>query len=201
MAGLGTGLAPFRAFVEYRAWQKAQGIEIGPILLYMGARHRREEYLYGEEWEAYETAGIVTLLSCAFSRDQPEKIYIQDRMRQTLDEIIQAYTKEDGAFYLCGPTWPVPDVTDVLQEAIVEGGRREGKKVDGAKKIDELKDKGRYVLEGMLTPVTPQFCDTNAAVQFIKYPFGSRCGLLCSFFLLLCIILYNFRSCKIIAYV
>lgn len=181
MAGLGTGLAPFRAFVEYRAWQKAQGIEIGPILLYMGARHRREEYLYGEEWEAYETAGIVTLLSCAFSRDQPEKIYIQDRMRQTLDEIIQAYTKEDGAFYLCGPTWPVPDVTDVLQEAIVEGGRREGKKVDGAKKIDELKDKGRYVLEGMLTSVTSRFCDANAAVQFIKYPFGSRCGLLCSF--------------------
>lgn len=182
MAGLGTGLAPFRAFVEYRAWQKAQGIEIGPILLYMGARHRREEYLYGEEWEAYETAGIVTLLSCAFSRDQPEKIYIQDRMRQTLDEIIQAYTKDDGAFYLCGPTWPVPDVTDVLQEAIVEGGRREGKKVDGAKKIDELKDKGRYVLEGMLTSVTSRSRDANAAVQFIKYPFGSRCGPLCSFF-------------------
>lgn len=91
-------------------------------------------------------------------------------MRQTLDEIIQAYTKEDGAFYLCGPTWPVPDVTDVLQEAIVEGGRREGKKVDSAKKIDELKDKGRYVLEGILTPVTSRFCDANATVQFIKYP-------------------------------
>lgn len=146
----------------------------------MGARHRREEYLYGEEWEAYETAGIVTLLSCAFSRDQPEKIYIQDRMRQTLDEIIQAYIKEDGAFYLCGPTWPVPDVTDVLQEAIVEGGRREGKKVDGAKKIDELKDKGRYVLEGMLTPATSQFCEVMEMLillcSLLKCLFGGRGG-------------------------
>ncbi|RPB16812.1 hypothetical protein P167DRAFT_531752 [Morchella conica CCBAS932] len=147
MAGLGTGLAPFRAFVQYRAWQKAQGIPIGSVLLYMGSRHQREEYLYGEEWEAYQAAGIVTLLGRAFSRDQAEKIYIQDRMRQSLDDIIEAYIKEEGAFYLCGPTWPVPDVTEVLQEAIVEGGRREGKKVDAVKKIDELKDVGRYVLE------------------------------------------------------
>ncbi|KAI5918030.1 sulfite reductase flavoprotein component, partial [Camillea tinctor] len=87
MAGLGTGLAPFRAF------------EIGAILLYLGSRHQREEYLYGEEWEAYLDAGV------------PQKIYIQDRMQ--------------GSFYLCGPTWPVPDVTDAS-----------GKKEDG-----------RYVLE------------------------------------------------------
>lgn len=126
-------------------------MEIGSILLYMGSRHQREEYLYGEEWEAYQAAGIITLLGRAFSRDQPEKIYIQDRMRQSLDEIIEAYIKEDGAFYLCGPTWPVPDVTEVLCEAIVEQGRREGKKVDGAKKIEELKDSGRYVLEGRFT--------------------------------------------------
>ncbi|CAZ82114.1 unnamed protein product [Tuber melanosporum] len=147
MAGLGTGLAPFRAFVQYRAWQKSQGVDIGSVLLYMGSRHQREEYLYGEEWEAYQAAGIVTLLGRAFSRDQSEKIYIQDRMRQSLDDIIEAYIKEDGAFYLCGPTWPVPDVTEVLQEAIVEEGKRRGAKVDGAKKIEELKEGLRYVLE------------------------------------------------------
>ena len=101
MAGLGTGLAPFRAFVQYRAWEKAHGKEIGSVLLYMGSRHQREEYCYGEEWEAYHDAGVITLLGRAFSRDQPQKIYIQDRMRQTLDDIIQAYLKEDGAFYLC----------------------------------------------------------------------------------------------------
>ncbi|KAI1424637.1 sulfite reductase flavoprotein component [Xylaria sp. FL1777] len=147
MAGLGTGLAPFRAFVQYRAMQKAQGKEIGAILLYLGSRHQREEYLYGEEWEAYLDAGVITLLGAAFSRDQPQKIYIQDRMRQTMNDIVSAYIKKEGSFYLCGPTWPVPDVTDVLKEAIAVEAKMSGRKVDPKKEIDRLKEDGRYVLE------------------------------------------------------
>ncbi|KAK8152570.1 sulfite reductase flavoprotein component [Phyllosticta citrichinensis] len=149
MAGLGTGLAPFRAFVQERARQKQAGEPIGSVLLYMGARHQREEYLYGEEWEAYQDAGIITLLGRAFSRDQPEKIYIQDRMRQSMAEIRKAYLEEEGSFYLCGPTWPVPDVTAVLQEAVeLESElRHPGKKVDSRRVIEEMKEDGRYVLE------------------------------------------------------
>ncbi|KAI0399131.1 sulfite reductase flavoprotein component [Xylaria palmicola] len=147
MAGLGTGLAPFRAFVQYRAMQKAQGKDIGAILLYLGSRHQREEYLYGEEWEAYLDAGVITLLGAAFSRDQPQKIYIQDRMRQTINDIVSAYIKNEGSFYLCGPTWPVPDVTDVLKEAIAAEAKMSGRKVDPTKEIDRLKEEGRYVLE------------------------------------------------------
>ncbi|KAI1823520.1 sulfite reductase flavoprotein component [Xylaria intraflava] len=147
MAGLGTGLAPFRAFVQYRAMQKAQGKDIGAILLYLGSRHQREEYLYGEEWEAYLDAGVITLLGAAFSRDQPHKIYIQDRMRQTITDIVSAYIKKEGSFYLCGPTWPVPDVTDVLKEAIALEAKMGGRKVDPTKEIDRLKEDGRYVLE------------------------------------------------------
>jgi sulfite reductase (NADPH) flavoprotein alpha-component len=147
MAGLGTGLAPFRAFVQYRAMQKAQGKEIGAILLYLGSRHQREEYLYGEEWEAYLAAGVVTLVGAAFSRDQPQKIYIQDRMRQTLADIAKAYIQDQGSFYLCGPTWPVPDVTKVLEEAIAAEAKANGKKVDPKKEIEKMKEEGRYVLE------------------------------------------------------
>ncbi|KAF7191248.1 Sulfite reductase [NADPH] flavoprotein component [Pseudocercospora fuligena] len=147
MAGLGTGLAPFRAFVQERAWQREQGMPIGDVFLYMGSRHQREEYLYGEEWEAYQDAGIITLLGRAFSRDQPQKIYIQDRMRQTLSDIRRAYLREEGAFYLCGPTWPVPDVTSVLEEAVEVEARAEGKKKDGHKEIERLKEDLRYVLE------------------------------------------------------
>lgn len=147
MAGLGTGLAPFRAFVQYRAMQKAAGKEIGAILLYMGSRHQREEYLYGEEWEAYVDAGVITLLGAAFSRDQPQKIYIQDRMRESLQAIVKAYIEEEGSFYLCGPTWPVPDVTAVLQEAIEAQAGANKKKVDSRKEIEKFKDEGRYVLE------------------------------------------------------
>jgi len=154
MAGLGTGLAPFRAFVQERAYQKQQGHDIGEVLLYMGSRHQREEYLYGEEWEAYQDAGIITLLGRAFSRDQPQKIYIQDRMRQTLTDIRKAYLENEGSFYLCGPTWPVPDVTEVLQEAIeVEHKARSvksgdvKKRVDSRREIEILKEAQRYVLE------------------------------------------------------
>lgn len=156
MAGLGTGLAPFRAFVQERAYQKQQGHEIGEVLLYMGSRHQREEYLYGEEWEAYQDAGIITLLGRAFSRDQPQKIYIQDRMRQTLTDIRKAYLANEGSFYLCGPTWPVPDVTEVLQEAIEvehkakiasENSEGKPKKVDSRREIETLKEAQRYVLE------------------------------------------------------
>ncbi|KAJ5537342.1 hypothetical protein N7513_010528 [Penicillium frequentans] len=147
MAGLGTGLAPFRAFVQHRALEKAQGKEIGAVLLYMGSRHQREEYCYGEEWEAYQEAGVITLLGAAFSRDQPQKIYIQDRMRESLAEIRKAYIQEEGAFYLCGPTWPVPDVTAVLEEAIGAEAKANGKKVETRKEIEKLKDEERYVLE------------------------------------------------------
>lgn len=150
MAGLGTGLAPFRAFVQERAYQKQRGEEIGEVLLYMGSRHQREEYLYGEEWEAYQDAGIITLLGRAFSRDQPQKIYIQDRMRESLSDIRRAYLQKEGSFYLCGPTWPVPDVTEVLQEAIEvqhKAQNPEAKKVNSRREIETLKDEGRYVLE------------------------------------------------------
>ena len=147
MAGLGTGLAPFRAFVQHRAWEQARGTAIGPVLLYMGSRHQREEYCYGEEWEAYRDAGVITLLSCAFSRDQPQKIYIQDRMRQTGRDLDDVYITQPGAFYLCGPTWPVPDVTNVLEERLPAVARREGRKVVPRNEIERLKDEGRYVLE------------------------------------------------------
>ncbi|KAF1348045.1 hypothetical protein BDV97DRAFT_356649 [Delphinella strobiligena] len=68
-------------------------------------------------------------------------------MRESLTEIRKAYLKEEGAFYLCGPTWPVPDVTNVLEEAIVADGLATGKKVDAKKEIDCLKEEERYVLE------------------------------------------------------
>lgn len=149
MAGLGTGLAPFRAFVQYRALQKARGEEIGSILLYLGSRHQREEYLYGEEWEAYVDAGVITHLGAAFSRDQPDgrKYYIQHAMANSQKLIAKSYIEEGGSFYLCGPTWPVPDVTDAIKGAIEYEAKRTGKKVNAKREIEELKDGGRFVLE------------------------------------------------------
>lgn len=147
MSGLGTGLAPFKAFVEEKIWQKEQGMEIGEIFLYLGARHRKEEYLYGELWEAYKAAGIITHIGAAFSRDQPEKIYIQDRIRQTLPELKECIVKKNGSFYLCGPVWPVPDVTAALEDIVAEEAKERGAEVDAAKEVEEMKENSRYILE------------------------------------------------------
>lgn len=147
MAGLGTGLAPFKAFVEEKMWQQAQGMEIGEIYLYLGSRHKKEEYLYGELWEAYKEAGIITHIGAAFSRDQPQKIYIQDRIRQSLDDLVSAFADKNGSFYLCGPTWPVPDITACLEDIITEDAKKRDVKIDAPHEIEELKESGRYVLE------------------------------------------------------
>ncbi|GAX72117.1 sulfite reductase subunit alpha [Saccharomyces cerevisiae] len=147
MSGLGTGLAPFKAIVEEKLWQKQQGYEIGEVFLYLGSRHKREEYLYGELWEAYKDAGIITHIGAAFSRDQPQKIYIQDRIKENLDELKTAMIDNKGSFYLCGPTWPVPDITQALQDILAKDAEERGIKVDLDAAIEELKEASRYILE------------------------------------------------------
>lgn len=148
MSGLGTGLAPFKAFIEEKIWQKQQGMEIGEIYLYMGSRHKKEEYLYGELWEAYKDAGVLTHIGAAFSRDQPQKIYIQDKIRESIEPLTEAFVEKNGSFYLCGPTWPVPDITACLQDIVTNGARKNGTEVkEVAKVVEELKEEGRYILE------------------------------------------------------
>ncbi|CAJ0643605.1 15531_t:CDS:2 [Entrophospora sp. SA101] len=145
MAGLGTGMAPFRAFIEERAYRQSQGIEVGPMILYFGSRHRSMEYLYGEELEAYHVEGLLTHLRLAFSRDQKHKIYIQHKMEEDGDLLHQYLLKDEGWFYLCGPTWPVSDVKDAIVGSFVKsGGLTLGEATNW---VNKLKDLERYILE------------------------------------------------------
>lgn len=153
MAGLGTGAAPFRAFIQHRALQVSLGKRVGPMLYYFGSRHRSEEYLYGEEIEAYIKDNIITHAGLAFSRDSDSKVYIQHKMRND-GEMLANLMKgegadvketEKGAFYLCGPTWPVPDVFEALVNALVKTAGRD--KADAEAFLERLKEEERYVLE------------------------------------------------------
>ncbi|KAJ3082072.1 hypothetical protein HK102_001940 [Quaeritorhiza haematococci] len=143
MAGLGTGMAPFRAFIEERAYQKSLGIPVGPMILYFGSRHRAMEYLYGEELEAYHADGTLTHLRLAFSRDQKKKVYIQHKLDEDSEVVKEYMLEREGAFYLCGPTWPVPDVKDALVKAF--GGVLG--KVKAEEYLEDLKEEERYILE------------------------------------------------------
>ena len=97
MVGPGTGVAPFRAFVEHRA---ALGSS-GKNWLFFGDQHYTYDFLYQLEWQEHLKEGTLHRLDVAFSRDQPEKVYVQDRMVQQAKELYQWL--EDGAhFYVCG---------------------------------------------------------------------------------------------------
>ncbi|KAI9354352.1 hypothetical protein DFJ73DRAFT_658593 [Zopfochytrium polystomum] len=145
MAGLGTGMAPFRAFVEERAHLKANGKKVGPMALYFGSRHKSEEYLYGEEMEAYHADGLLTYLRPAFSRDQKAKVYIQHKIKEDSAILAKMMLDHEGAFYLCGPTWPVPDVKDALVHAFTSHTKMN--KAAAESRLEELKEEERYVLE------------------------------------------------------
>ncbi|KAI0650182.1 assimilatory sulfite reductase [Trametes meyenii] len=145
MAGLGTGAAPFRAFLQHRALLASQGVPVGPTYYYFGSRHQSQEYLYGEEIEAFVLDRTITRAGLAFSRDGPRKVYIQHRMREHGADLARMLWDERGVFYLCGPTWPVPDVYEALVDALV-GHARVSREEAGAF-LEGLKEEERYVLE------------------------------------------------------
>ena len=145
MAGLGTGAAPFRAFLQYRALLASQGVPVGPTYYYFGSRHQSQEYLYGEEIEAFILDGTITRAGLAFSRDGPRKVYIQHKMREDGADLARMLWSEKGVFYLCGPTWPVPDVYEALVDALGPHAGLDREKAGAF--LEGLKEEERYVLE------------------------------------------------------
>ena len=97
MVGPGTGIAPFRAFLEHRAIEGATG----KSWLFFGDQKRATDFLYEKEFTAMLEKGTLTRLDTAFSRDQAEKIYVQDRMRESGAELWK-WLKDGAYFYVCG---------------------------------------------------------------------------------------------------
>ena len=149
MAGLGTGMAPFRAFLQERFHlAEAAGVAVGPMTLYFGSRFRSQEYLYGDELEAWAAAHPQLLrLRLAFSRDGPRKMYIQHLMKEDGAQLwaqLQA-ARPGGNFYLCGPTWPEPDVEEAVTSAFAAHGGMDAAAASAL--IKDMKAARRYVLE------------------------------------------------------
>ena len=97
MVGPGTGIAPFRAFIEER---KVTGAK-GKNWLFFGDRSQKTDYLYGNEWENYLKVGLLNDLDLAWSRDQDEKIYVQHKMIEKGAELWR-WMNEGAVFYVCG---------------------------------------------------------------------------------------------------
>jgi sulfite reductase (NADPH) flavoprotein alpha-component len=121
MIGPGTGVAPFRAFVEER---EAIGAA-GKNWLFFGDQHFMTDFLYQAEWQRYFKAGILNKLSVAFSRDQKEKCYVQHRMTEQAKDLY-AWLQEGAVVYVCGDEKRMAhDVHHALVEIISREGAME----------------------------------------------------------------------------
>lgn len=118
MVGPGTGIAPFRAFVQDRVAAGATGRN----WVFFGDQKSHTDYLYQEEWESYLAKGQVTHLDLAWSRDQILKVYVQDKMREKAAEL-WSWISGGGHFYVCGDAKRMAkDVDIALHDVIVQAG-------------------------------------------------------------------------------
>jgi sulfite reductase (NADPH) flavoprotein alpha-component len=139
MVGPGTGIAPFRAYLQER---KALGAK-GKNWLFFGSQHEKCDFAYGEEFEAFKKKGILTRLDCAWSRDQPQKIYVQHRIIENAAEIWKWLDAEGAHFFVCGDARRMAkDVDAALRKIVHEEG---GKSIDEANEyVEKLKSDKRY---------------------------------------------------------
>ena len=138
MVGPGTGIAPFRAFVQERIATGATGRN----WLFFGDQHEKTDYLYGKEWKTWLADGKMARIDLAFSRDQPKKIYVQDRMREASAEL-WAWIKGGAHFYVCGDAhYMAKDVDAVLQQSISEHGGMDA--AAAADYVKQMKKDKRY---------------------------------------------------------
>jgi cytochrome P450/NADPH-cytochrome P450 reductase len=144
MIGPGTGLAPFRGFLQERADRKAKGASLGPAMLFFGCRHPEQDYLYADELKKF-AADDVTELHTAFSRADGPKTYVQHMVASQKDQVWNLIDK--GAIvYVCGDGGKMePDVKAALVSIYRE--RTGGDEGAGLRWIDDLGARNRYVLD------------------------------------------------------
>jgi len=145
MIGPGTGLAPFRGFLQERAARKAQGAQLGPAMLFFGCRHPDQDFIYADELKRFAAEGIAEL-HIAFSRAEGSKTYVQHLIAQEKDSIWRLI--EQGAvIFVCGDGSKMePDVKAALV-AIYRERATAATTAAGARWIEEMGANNRYVLD------------------------------------------------------
>jgi sulfite reductase (NADPH) flavoprotein alpha-component len=138
MVGPGTGIAPFRSFIEERAVTKATG----KSWLFFGDQHAASDFLYQDELEQYQKEGVLTKLDTAFSRDTEQKVYVQHKMLENSKELFRWI--ENGAyFFVCGDKQRMAkDVHNALIDVIEREGNRSREEAEAY--LNSLQKQGRY---------------------------------------------------------
>lgn len=118
MIGPGTGVAPFRAFLQERRARGARGRN----WLFFGDQRRASDFLYEDEFAGYQRDGLLTHFDAAFSRDQPERIYVQHRMRENSADL-WSWLQDGAHLFVCGAMGMARDVDAALAAIIARQGR------------------------------------------------------------------------------
>lgn len=138
MVGPGTGIAPFRAFMQERDARDASGKN----WLFFGNPHFTQDFLYQLEWQRYVKSGLLDKISLAFSRDQQQKIYVQHKLREQGAEVY-AWLEQGAHFYVCGDANKMAkDVHDALIDIVAEHGNRTTEQA--TEYVDALRSAKRY---------------------------------------------------------
>jgi sulfite reductase (NADPH) flavoprotein alpha-component len=138
MVGPGTGIAPFRAFLQERQVGGAKGKN----WLFFGDQKRAVDFLYDEELSSWQKDGHLTRLDLAFSRDQVDKVYVQDRMLENAAEF-WSWLEAGAHFYVCGDASRMAKDVDATLHRIIEMAG--GKSAEEAKAyVAKLKSEKRY---------------------------------------------------------
>merc|ERR1712232_213033 len=142
MVGLGTGIAPIRSFCQDKLYKKQKGIETGPMVVFYGCRHEKEELFYKEDWQLYKEEGVLTELVGAFQFDGPKPVFVGQKMAENPELITGNLQEKGGYFYMCGPAVATPSVQAALKSALATHGKLGEAKA--ASWFDEFMAAGRY---------------------------------------------------------
>lgn len=140
MIGPGTGLAPYRGFIQERNFVREEGKPVGETILYFGCRKKAEDFLYQEELEDYVAKGVLKL-HVAFSRDQPQKVYVTHLLEQNAEELWSVIGENNGHLYVCGDARSMArDVHDIVLKVVQEkGNMTEAQALTFVKKMEAQK--------------------------------------------------------------
>ncbi len=138
MIGPGTGVAPFRAFMQEREAREASGDN----WMFFGDQTFTQDFLYQVEWQNYLKSGLLTRMDVAFSRDQAEKVYVQDRLKEQASEVF-AWLERGAHLYICGDANRMAkDVHQTLNEIIQEHGKLSAEQAEDY--LKSLRSSKRY---------------------------------------------------------